>query len=250
MLREEEHIKDIDANEFAKVFTPEIKQVIKVIREYGFDLRVVGGAVRDFLRGQSPRDVDFATDADPSELIYMLQLAGIDFNTSGIRHGTIKAIFGDYKVDISSLAFRIKVANNAMKIDKSTSWEQDAMRRDLTINSLSMDLNGRIYDYVGGLEDLHNHILRFNKVIPATIPDDPHLMMRWFKALGYFDDPKWPSKDLDAIKKNLPLLAKIKNDSKTAKEMTSILSSPRAKNIVKMMCKLDANRYLDLSCDL
>ena len=54
MLREEEHIKDIDANEFAKVFTPEIKQVIKVIREYGFDLRVVGGAVRDFLRGQSP----------------------------------------------------------------------------------------------------------------------------------------------------------------------------------------------------
>ena len=250
MLREEEHIKDIDANEFAKVFTPEIKQVIKTIREYGFDLRVVGGAVRDFLIGKAPRDVDFATDADPSELIYMLQLAGIEFDAKGIRHGTIKAIFGDYKVDLSSIAYRIKVTDNTMRIDKGTSWEQDALRRDLTINSLSMDLNGRIYDYVDGLDDLHNGILRFNKIIPDTIPNDPHLIMRWFKALGYFDNPRWPSKDLDAIKKYLPLLDEIKNDSKTAKEMTAILSSPKAKNIVKMMCKLGANRYLDLSCDL
>ena len=248
MLREEERIKDIDQAAFEQVFTPDIKRVIKTIREHGFDIRVVGGAVRDFLRGKPPRDVDFATDADPSELIYIFQLEGIEFDAKGIVHGTIKAKFGDDKIDVTSMSYRLKMDDNKVSIARSTTWEQDAQRRDLTINSLSMDLNGRIYDYVGGLEDLANGVVRFNPGITDSFKDDPHLIMRWFKALGYFDDARYPRKDWEAVRSQLSLLRKIKGDEKTDREMTSIMRSNNARKILKMMCRSGAARYLDLTC--
>ena len=51
----------VDMDTFSKVFTKDIRKTIETIRKYGFDIRVVGGAVRDFLLGKLPRDVDFAT---------------------------------------------------------------------------------------------------------------------------------------------------------------------------------------------
>jgi len=250
MLREEEHIKDIDRVEFEKVFTPDIKRIINIIRRYGFDIRVVGGAVRDFLLQHPPRDVDFATNADPSELIYMLQLEGIEFDSKGISHGTIKAKFGDDKIDITSISYKLSIVDDQIKITRRNSWEQDALHRDLTINSLSMDLNGRIYDYVGGLEDLANQIIRFNPSTAENIPNDPHLIMRWFKALGYFSNPKWPRKDWQAIREHIQSLQTIKDDSKTAKEITAIMQSKNAHNVLKLMCSLRASYYLDLDCNI
>lgn len=248
MLREEEHIKDIDQAAFEQVFTPDIRRVIKTIREHGFDIRVVGGAVRDFLRGKPPRDVDFATDADPSELIYIFQLEGIEFDAKGIVHGTIKAKFGDDKIDVTSMSYRLKMDGEKVSIARSTTWEQDALRRDLTINSLSLDLNGHIYDYVGGLEDLANGVVRFNPGIPNSFEDDPHLIMRWFKALGYFDNARYPRKDWEAVKSHLPLLAEIRDDKKTDREMTSIMRSDNARKVLKLMCSSGASGYLDLTC--
>lgn len=249
MLREEERIRDINASEFERVFTPDIRKVVKTIREYGFDLRVVGGAVRDFLRDTPPRDIDFATDADPSELIYILQLEGIDFDAKGIGHGTIKARFGDDKIDITSMTYKLGLDDHKVRITRRSTWEQDALSRDLTINSLIMDLNGRIYDYVGGLDDLANGMVRFNPGTAEHLGEDPHLIMRWFKALGYFDHPTWPKRDWDAIREHLPLLAKIRDDEKTAKEITSIMRGMNASKVRGMMCRSGAAEYLDLTCD-
>jgi tRNA nucleotidyltransferase/poly(A) polymerase len=248
MLQEVENTKDINQTQFEEVFTPDIRQVVTAIRQYGYDIRVVGGAVRDFLRGMPPRDVDFATDATPSELIYMFQLEGIEFDAKGISHGTIKAKFGDNKIDVTSISYKISAEDNKLIVTNGMSWEDDASHRDLTINSMSLDLNGQIHDYVDGLSDLHNQIVRFNPSIPDLIKKDPHLIMRWYKALGYFDDPQWPKKDWAAIKENMPLLARIKNDEKTEKELTSILRGKNAKNVLKMMCLSGANKYLDLTC--
>lgn len=249
MLKEEERLKDINLSDFERVFTPDVLQVINVIRQYGFDLRVVGGAVRDFLRHKTPRDIDFATDADPSELIYMFQKAGIPTDAKGISHGTVKAQFGDDKIDVTSISYKIEPDSNKIKIVRNRSWEQDALGRDLTINSMSIDLQGTIHDYTDGLSDLDNSIVRFNKSTLDNIKNDPHLIMRWFKALGYFDNPKWPHADWLAIKSNMRLLRSIKDEDKTARELQSIMTGRNATKIIKIMCRAGADRYLDLTCD-
>ena len=89
--------------QFEKLFDDDVKSVANAVRKYGFDLRVVGGAVRDFLLGKKPRDIDFATNADPAELILIFDLEGIAYDAKGISHGTVKAVFGDEKVDVTSI---------------------------------------------------------------------------------------------------------------------------------------------------
>jgi tRNA nucleotidyltransferase (CCA-adding enzyme) len=146
----------INFKDFSKVFSPAVTEVIEATRKYGFEIRVVGGAVRDFVIGNPPRDIDFATTAEPAELIYIYNKSGITFDAGGIIHGTVKAKINGETIDVTSLNYRITSANNTISISHTIDWDQDAKNRDLTINSLSLDLDGNIYDYLGG------KILRIN----------------------------------------------------------------------------------------
>lgn len=245
---EEEIIRPISMEEFQQVFTPEIKQVIKIVRKYGFDIRVVGGAVRDFLLGRPPRDVDFATDADPAELILIYDLEGIPYDAGGIQHGTIKAVFGEDKIDVTSLGYAIEQKDGGMAITKAIDWEQDAQGRDLTINSLSLDLNGNIHDYVGGIQDLKDHVIRLNNSQYHKIANHPEIILRWFKAISYFADSRWPRDDFDLIKRHIQGIAELAGQEKTAKILASIRQAPNGTKIIKLMCNVGAGQYIDIDC--
>jgi tRNA nucleotidyltransferase (CCA-adding enzyme) len=245
---EDEIIKPIDMAEFEKVFTPDIKSVITAVRKYGFDIRVVGGAVRDFILGKAPRDVDFATDADPAELMLIFDLEDIDYDAGGIEHGTIKAVFGEEKIDVTSIGFKIEVIDSKMQIQRGDGWEEDAQGRDLTINSMSLDMDGKIHDYLDGIRDLKSSVIRLNPSQYEKIDRHPDIIMRWYKAFGYFDSPVWPRKDYEMIKSKLPLLAKIKHDSKTAKTLGSIIATRDGREIIDLMCKMGAGKYIDIDC--
>lgn len=249
MLTEKLTNLNIDEKKFEQVFTPEVHRVADVLRKYGFDARVVGGAVRDFVRGELPRDIDFATDADPSELIYIFNMENIDHDDKGIGHGTIKAVFPDGKIDVTSIAYKLELKDGKVRIIRGQDWEQDAQHRDLSINSMSIDKDGTLYDYTGGLDDLHNQRVVMLPVTQDRIKEDPHLIMRWFKALGYFDKPRWPKHDLEIIKDSMPLLLTIKDDEKTDRELSSIMHSKNGQNIVRMMCRMGADNYLGINCD-
>jgi tRNA nucleotidyltransferase (CCA-adding enzyme) len=246
---EKEVVKSINMARFSEIFNDDVKRVIKSIRKYGFDIRVVGGAVRDFLLGKSPRDVDFATDADPAELILIFDLEGIAYDAKGIVHGTVKAVFGDEKVDVTSITYKLEVEDGDMKVVRSKGWEADARSRDLTINSLSLDMDGNIYDYVNGIDDIKDGIIRLNPSQKDKIQQDPNIIMRWFKALGYFPNPRWPNEDFQLIKDSLHLLEKVKDDSKTSKTLGSIIGYSNGQKIMDFMCNLGVSRYINIACD-
>ncbi len=247
-MMNEETTLQIDQAEFEKLFTPEIKKVIETVRQYGFDIRVVGGAVRDFIIGKTPRDIDFATDADPSELIYIYQLEGIDYDAKGIGHGTVKAKFGDETIDVTSISYKIGMNGKDVYVKRGMNWEKDAESRDLTINSLSLDSNGIIHDYVDGMVDLKKQLIRFNPGISDQFEDDPHLIMRWFKTLSMFDKPVWFKNDFEKIADSMSVLSRIKSENKTERELTAIMRGKNARAVLKMMCKMGANKYLELTC--
>lgn len=245
---EDDIVTAINLKDFETVFTPDIKKVITAIRKYGFDLRVVGGAVRDFLLGKSPRDVDFATDADPAELIFIFDLEGIEYDTKGIHHGTVKAVFGEDKIDVTSIAYKINVYNDQMKIIKGHTWEEDAQGRDLTINSLSLDMDGNIHDYTNGIDDLKSSTIRFNPSQYSKIKTNPEIVLRWFKGLAIFKNPKWPREDFNLIKKYISSLANIKDDPKINKTLGSLVASPNGQKILDLMCAMDVDKFISLNC--
>lgn len=250
MLTEKLTNLDVDTAQFEKLWTPAVRKVSEVLQKYGFDIRVVGGAVRDFLQNKTARDVDFATDADPSELIYIFNLEGILHDDKGIAHGTIKGVFGDEKVDVTSIAYKLELNDGKVRIVRGRDWEQDAQNRDFTINSMSVDKDGTLYDYTGGLDDLRNHTVRMLPHTVARIDDDPHLIMRWFKAISQWPDTKWPKQDFDAIKHHVPDLMSIASDEKTDRELSSIIRGEQGHRVLELMCRIGAGRYLGIDCNL
>lgn len=249
MLTEKLTNLDIDMDEFGRVFDANAMRVAEVLRKYGFEVRVVGGAVRDFLRGKPPRDVDFATNADPSEIIWVFNREGIEHDDWGIGHGTIKAVFGDDKVDVTSIAYKIGIRDGKVVIITDRDWEEDAKHRDLTINSMSIDDEGTLYDYTGGLEDLRNGVVRMNPHTQSAIKDDPNLVLRWFKSLGLFDHPRWPKRDYEAIRSAMPLVGEIRDEERTQRLLSSILTGKNSRRILDIMCGMGADRYLGIDCN-
>lgn len=92
----------LDKPAFNSIFTPELKELIKLFEKHNYELRIAGGAVRDLLRDKVPDDIDFATTATPDQMKEMFELEGVRLiNLNGERHGTITARIND-KVNIKS----------------------------------------------------------------------------------------------------------------------------------------------------
>ena len=72
--------------------------------------------------------------------------------------------------------------------------------------------------------------------------------MRWFKALIYFDNPKWIQKDFNFIKQHLPLLTKVKDDKRINRTLGTLVEHHNGHKVLQLMCKLGVNKYIDLDC--
>ena len=85
-------IENVESAEFKSLMTPELLKLGKVFKQNNYDIRLVGGAVRDLMLGKSPKDIDLASDATPQKMQDILSNAGIKTVPTGIEHGTITAV--------------------------------------------------------------------------------------------------------------------------------------------------------------
>lgn len=224
------------------------RAVIRALQSAHIPVRIVGGAVRDLLRHSPPRDVDLVADADPAMLIHLFQAHGWQVDVGGIMHGTVKVMFGagdhEQKVDVSSLGYRIQRHGHTYKLKHTHSWQVDSGLRDLTINSMSMDTQGHVYDYQNGYSDLKNQVVRLGPHADDSLHVDPTGIMRYFRALSQFVKPKVLYKDLDYIRDHVHLLADHVDDKKVHMNMISILKSPHRSNALRIMCTMNMHKYL------
>lgn len=241
-------VAQVDMQVMDQFIDPNTRQILKILHDHHVSTRIVGGAVRDLLLHKKPRDIDLVVDADPSETLFLLDLYGIDAETTGIKHGTIKAVFrhnGDKnKVEITSLGYRIQLKGSRPFLKKAKNWATDSEMRDLTINSMSMDLHGHIWDYQGGYADLKHSRIRMLPDTRANIKDDPNQIMRYFKALTMFPQPLMVKADLEWIKKHISLLADQEDDERIIRNLLSIQKSPNADKILQLMCQLGVKKYI------
>ncbi|MFN2259451.1 MAG: CCA tRNA nucleotidyltransferase, partial [Parasphingopyxis sp.] len=152
--------------------------------------RYVGGAVRDTLLGLEVQDLDLATALPPSDVVARIEGAGLKAVPTGLKHGTVTAVIGDKRpIEVTTLRRDIATDGRHAEIEYTDDWQEDAARRDFTINALSADpASGEVFDYFGGLEDLAAHTVRFIGDPLQRIAEDHLRILRFFRFHARFGD--------------------------------------------------------------
>ena len=137
-------------------------EVVSRLRRAGFQALWAGGCVRDIILGLLPADYDVATSATPEQVMLTLPFRAI---TVGVSFGVVRVRHPRYPgIEVEVATFRSDLAYVDGRRPTSvvfSSPELDAARRDFTINGMFMDPEtGQVIDYVGGLDDLRNGVLR------------------------------------------------------------------------------------------
>lgn len=159
--------------------------VIHKLRQNGFTAYLVGGSVRDLLLDRKPKDFDISTSAKPEEIRNIFRsclLIGKRFRLAHVR-------FGKKIIEVST--FRAGDPESEDLIVRDNVWgspEEDVMRRDFTINGLFYDPEDEtIIDYVGGVKDAKEKILKTIGVPEIRFRQDPVRMIRLLKFKARFD---------------------------------------------------------------
>src|ERR1700681_219470 len=147
----------------------------------GEEARVVGGAVRNALLQIPPGDIDIATTALPDEVIRRARAAGIKSVPTGIEHGTVTLVVDGQPFEVTTLREDTETFGRKAKVAFGRDWAADAARRDFTINGLSVDADGVVYDYVGGLDDVAARRVRFIGDPNMRIAEDYLRILRFFR---------------------------------------------------------------------
>ncbi|MHB1942125.1 MAG: polynucleotide adenylyltransferase PcnB [Acidiferrobacteraceae bacterium] len=166
--------------------------VLRRLAEAGHSARLVGGGVRDLLLGREPKDFDVVTDALPDEIRRVFRNARL----IGRRFRLAHIHFGRTIIEVATYRGTPKPATDEGGPDENVfgTEEEDAWRRDFTINALYYEVKQRrLYDYVGGLEDLKRGILRTIGEPRVRFNEDPVRMLRAVRfaaKLGFRVDPE------------------------------------------------------------
>ena len=123
---------------------PSINYLSTVFQRSGYEILFVGGCIRNTILKKQVNDVDIATAATPEEIIKICKKNNIKAIPTGIKHGTITIIIDEKTYQITT--FRIDEKNDGRhaSVKFIDSLELDASRRDLTINALYCDVDGKI----------------------------------------------------------------------------------------------------------
>lgn len=184
----------------------DILEIKDVFVKNGFKLFVVGGAVRDAVLGQVPKDYDLATDATPDQVEQIMAKSGFRTLPTGKAFGVINVFTDEDEYEIAT--FRKDSSTGDGRRPDSvefTTIDQDVKRRDLTINALFFDIDtNEIVDLVGGIKDLKNGIVRTVGNPEDRFGEDRLRILRAIRFAGRFGSELEPNVDA-ALRKDARL---------------------------------------------
>ena len=191
-----------------------VKKIFQAIENFSKEgeIRYVGGCVRKILNNESVDDIDLATNLKPYEIKKALEKNKIKFYETGIDHGTITAILGLKKFEITSLRNDITTDGRHAKVQFTKDWRQDAERRDFTINSIYADIDGNLFDPFEGKKDLHDGKVVFVGDVEKRIKEDYLRILRYLRFFSNYSKNDHNKLILISIKKNLNGISKISSE--------------------------------------
>ncbi|MGZ5933590.1 MAG: CCA tRNA nucleotidyltransferase [Rhizomicrobium sp.] len=180
-----------------------------VMAALGPDARFVGGAVRNALLKREVSDIDIATPLTPDEVIKRLKTAGLGAVPTGIEHGTVTAISDGTPFEVTTLRRDVSTDGRRAVVAFTTDWNEDAARRDFTMNALYATADGEVIDLVGGVTDLEAGRVRFVGDATTRIREDYLRILRLFRFHAWYGKGEIDSGALHAAAAGKAGLAKL-----------------------------------------
>jgi poly(A) polymerase len=161
---------------------PEVRAVMAALG----NARFVGGCVRNSLLGLGVDDIDIATPLTPDVVAKAVARQGMRAVATGLEHGTVTVVCNSKPFEVTTLRRDVSTDGRRATVAFTTDWQEDAGRRDFTINALYADPQGQVFDYHGGLEDLKAGVVRFIGDADARIAEDYLRVLRLFRIHAWY----------------------------------------------------------------
>jgi poly(A) polymerase len=221
-----------------------LQQLLTATRAAGGEARVVGGAVRDWLMGiegadLSPEalakgDVDVASTLTPEQTMAIAAQQNWKAIPTGIEHGTVTLVLPNRVVEVTTLRRDVTTDGRRATVAFTNDWREDAARRDFTINAMSMDADGVVYDYFDGKNDIAHYRVVFIGDAAQRIAEDALRVLRFFRFLATHGKPPADADALAAIAAQKGMIENLSGE-RIANEMRKLLAADAPAYALRLM---------------
>ena len=217
---------------------PATQAVCDALTSGGHQALFVGGCVRNSLLGMPIGDVDIATDATPDRVVALARMAGLKAVPTGIDHGTVTLVAQRQPFEVTTFRRDVATDGRHATVVFSSQIEEDAARRDFTMNALYARPDGTLVDPLNGLPDLRARLLRFVGDPAARIREDYLRILRFFRFHAWYGDPAngIDAEGLAACAAGIDGLAALSRE-RVGAEMRKLLSAPNPAPSVASMAQ-------------
>lgn len=169
---------------------PGTQALMAALEGAGHKALFVGGCVRNALLGEPVSDVDISTDATPEIVSNIAEKAGFKPVPTGIDHGTVTVVAEGTPHEVTTFRRDVETDGRRAVVAFSPRIEEDAQRRDFTMNALYADRQGAVIDPLSGLPDLLSRRVRFVGDAETRIREDYLRILRFFRFHAAYGDPE------------------------------------------------------------
>ena len=207
-----------------------VSRALSMLEDAGYEAFIVGGCVRDALRGITPKDYDITTSALPEETKSVFR----DYRVieTGIQHGTVTVMMDGMPLEITTYRTEGTYSDNRHpdSVSFTTSLREDVARRDFTMNAIAYSPVRGLIDYFGGAEDIRGGTIRCVGDPDTRFREDALRMMRGIRfasALGFAIEEKTAA----AIRENKERISAVSAE-RIRVELTKLLCGANVKNVL------------------
>lgn len=217
-------------------------KLLKELTSNGYKAYIIGGFVRDYLLDIESNDIDITTNATPKEIKEIFT----DSCLPTEDYGSVTVILKGIRFEITTFRKEIGYINNRRpaEVKYIDDLYLDLLRRDFVINTICMDENGEIVDYLNGVDDLNKKIIRTVGDAEKSFTDDALRILRAIRFATILDF-KLSDEVISAIKNTKHLLRNLSYYRKK-NELDKIFTSPNMKIGVKLLLDLELDKDLEL----
>lgn len=196
---------------------PAIRITYDIAKAAGGEARLVGGLVRDIILGRVPADgslgdCDMAVSVPIEVFCQAARAQDVRIIETGLLHGSVTLLYDDTSIEVTQTRSDIETDGRHATIGFAPSFEEDAKRRDFTINALYVDKAGRLHDPLGGYEDIAHRRLRFIGNPDKRLQEDYLRMLRYFRFLATLEAFHYEPADIAAMPAHFEGLASLSGE--------------------------------------